>query len=189
MFYKEDRDFISEDQKNHLDDFILNNTTGDFPWFLSPHAVHGDKSPFFYHAVLRRPEARKDKELGYGPVPADASGEVFNSSVGPFFLDLLNQFTERNNIKYKMLYRCSVNITVPLLVTPMPHKDHEFSHKHFLSYLNDSDGDTCIFNEKETKIEKKIKPEKFKGVCFETRLHYGELPTSGLRAIVAYTFI
>ena len=101
----------------------------------------------------------------------------------------LQTVRKENNIKYEMLYRCSVNMTFPLSLSPKPHKDHEFPHKHFLIYLNDSDGDTCVFNEDETEIEKRIKPEKHKGVCFENRLHYGELPTNGLRAIVAYTFI
>ena len=183
MFYREDKNFISEDQGRYIEDVILNNIgtdgglgTGNFPWYLSPHAVYGDDSPFLYHAVIRRPEARKDGD------------EIFNSSMGSFCMELINQFAERNKIKYETVYRCSINLTFPLSLPPTPHDDHEFPYKHFLIYLNDSGGDTCIFNKKGTKIEKRITPEKHKGVCFEKRQHYAELPTKGIRLVVVYTF-
>jgi hypothetical protein len=184
MFYKEDKNFINEVQKAYIQEVILNNTSesggigsGDFPWYFSPHAVYGDHSPFLYHAVIRRYENRKDGE------------GVFNSSMGPFFMKLLDQFAEKNDIKFETVYRCSVNITFPLLLEPTSHQDHEFPYNHFLIYLNDSDGDTCVYNEEGTKIEKRITPEQYKGVCFEKRFHYAELPTNGVRFVAVYTYI
>ena len=184
MFYREDKNFISEDQGRYIEDVILNNTddagglgTGNFPWYFSPHAVYGDDSPFLYHAVIRRPEARKDGD------------EYFNSSMAPFCMKLFNQFAEQNEIKFETVYRCSINLTFPLSLKPTPHQDHEFPYNHFLIYLNDSDGDTCVYNEEGTKIEKRIIPEQYKGVCFEKRFHYAELPTSGTRFVIVYTYI
>ena len=184
MFYREDKNFINEVQRRYIEDVILNNTgsdgglgTGSFPWYLSPHAVYGDDSPFLYHAIIRRPEARKDGD------------ELFNSATGPFFISLLDQFTERNKIEYEVIYRCSINLTFPLSLQPTSHDDHDFPYRHFLIYLNDSDGDTCIYNKKGTEIEKRITPEKYKGVCFEKRFHHAELPTKGPRFAVVYTYI
>ena len=112
MFYKEDKNFINEVQKSYIKEVILNNTSesggigsGDFPWYFSPHAVYGDHSPFMYHAVIRRYENRGDGEA------------VFNSSMGPFFMKLLDQFAEKNDIKFETVYRCSVNITFPLITS------------------------------------------------------------------------
>jgi len=170
MFYIEDKNFISEEQGRHLDDLLK----FDLPWYFSPDAYPGDDAQFLYHIVIRRPEARTDK--------------LFNSPTGPFFMKLFNQFTERYDIKYDEIYRCCVNLTFPLSFLPTQHEDHTFPYNHFVIYLNDSDGDTCIFNEKGTEIEKRITPEKHKGVCFEKRLHYAEFPTNGLRFAAVYTF-
>ena len=178
MFYREDKNFIREDQKRFLDRIVLAEENLDFPWHLSPGTVaKGDNIPLFFHCVIKRPEKREDKE------------ELFNSTIGPFFVSLFNQFAERNEIKYKEIYRCNVNLTFPLKGQSGIHTDHEFPYNHLLIYLNDSDGDTCIFNTEGTKIEKRITPEKYKGVCFEKRLHYAEFPINGLRFVVVYTFI
>jgi len=177
MFYREDKNFISEEQGRFLDDFIYNKSElGDFPWYYSPGTGPKYNAPFLFHAIKKRPEYRQEDE------------EEFNSPIGPFFMELLTQFAERNNIKYDVVYRCCINLSFSLKVKPQKHTDHEFPYKHLLIYLNDSDGDTCIFNEKGTKIEKRITPEKHKGVCFEKKLHYAEFPTNGSRFVVAYTF-
>ena len=144
MFYREDKNFMSEDQKCFLDDIVLGNIDKiEFPWFLSTGTVSkGDNISYLHHVVIKRPE---DK--------IRAEEELFSSSTGPFFISLFNQFAERNKIKYKGIYRCCVNLTFPLKEGKSGiHTDHEFPYKHFLIYLNDSDGDTCIFNKKGTKI-------------------------------------
>jgi len=190
MFYVEDKDFISKDQGRYLDEVVTKATYfPDFPWYLSPHQVVDDDKPYLFHSILNRSEDKKDGLAGFGPVDVNAPDESFNSAMGPFFMKLFNQFSKRNNIKYELIYRCCINLSFSLSSSPTPHTDHPFTYKHFLIYLNDSDGDTCIFNEKETEIEKRITPEKYKGVCFEKRLHYAEFPTNGLRFVVAFTFI
>ena len=190
MFYREDKNFISEDQGQELDDLIM---APHFPWFFSNNQVVGDGLPFIFHIVLNRPEDRillnLNESSGHGPLPVDAAEDRFNSTTGPFLMSLFNQFAEQNDIKYKEIYRCCINLSFPLKGSSTPHTDHDFPYNHFLIYINDSDGDTCIFDEKGTKIEKRITPEKHKGVCFEKRLHYAEFPTNGLRFVVAYTFI
>ena len=103
MFYREDKNFIREDQKRFLDRIVLAEENLDFPWHLSPGTVAKcDNIPLLFHCVIKRPEKREDKE------------ELFNSTIGPFFVSLFNQFAERNEIKYKEIYRCNVNLTFPL---------------------------------------------------------------------------
>ena len=49
--------------------------------------------------------------------------------------------------------------------------------------------ETQLYWTKKNKIWKKVKPKKYKGVCFPYRYHYQFYPKSGIRAVAVYTFI
>jgi len=96
---------------------------------------------------------------------------------------------KNNKLTYKKILRCALNLTFPQKVkNSEPHLDHSYEHKTLLIYLNDNDGDTVILDKK-NKIWKKVKPKKYKGVCFPYRYHYQFYPKSGIRAVDVYTFI
>ena len=65
---------------------------------------------------------------------------------------MLNAFTNKNKIKYKEIFRISVNMTMNIGVErSSTHKDHEFPHKQLLIYLNDFEGgETVILNDNDT---------------------------------------
>ena len=71
-----------------------------------------------------------------------------------------------------------------------PHVDAEYPHDVLLYYINDSDGDTIIFNEKKgfcgtPTIKQTIKPKKGRLVMFNGHhLHAGELPRTNEKRLV-----
>jgi len=166
----EDRDFLNIKEQDYLITTILGF---DFPFYLSSSQVDGDDAPFFSHIVLQRPEDRRP-DVHY------------NSSTGEFFEGILKKFCKKHDIEFNEMLRCCINISFPLSKKiSEKHVDHEYDHKQLILYLNDCDGDTCIEDGNEIKH---IKPQKFKGVCFDAVPHYAEYPTSGYRAVVVFTF-
>ena len=173
MFFVEDKNFLNEKQIKHINDNILNV---HIPWFFQKNTVKSKKQkPYLSHTVLRRPEERK-------------KGEEFNSIEASFCIDVLNSFCKKNNIKYKELLRIAFNLSYNNGFEKCDvHKDHDYDHKQLIVYLNNCDKQsyTVIKNNKK---EIKIKPERFKGVCFENKPHYHYFPKEGTRVILIITF-
>jgi len=80
----------------------------------------------------------------------------------------------------------------------MPHVDLNEKHKVFLYYINDSDGDTYLFNEtlgdtppEKFTLDQKISPEAGKGVVFDGNIfHAPSAPTeSAFRAVINLDFV
>tara|TARA_R100001015_G_C4618254_1_gene174718 strand:- start:54 stop:590 length:537 start_codon:yes stop_codon:yes gene_type:complete len=170
----EDKNFLSKKSINFIETVVLGN---NFPFFLNTNAVSGDNNNFMSHIVLKRIEERKNKN-------------EINSSFYINFIDILNEFTKKNNITYKEVFRISVNFSYNNNSKCSPiHVDHEFSHRQLLVYLNTvEDAFTVIYNKSKNKILKKINPEKYKGVCFNSFPHVGFFPKKGERIVIVYTF-
>jgi hypothetical protein len=70
-----------------------------------------------------------------------------------------------------------------------PHRDFDFGHHVFLYYMNDSDGDTFLFNELgngEIEVVERVSPKKGRIVCFDGEwLHASSVPiNSEYRAVL-----
>lgn len=65
------------------------------------------------------------------------------------YLNMINKFTQKNKIKFDEIARLKLNITTSLLLNDkmVPHVDWNKPHYVLLYYVNDSDGDTILFNE------------------------------------------
>ena len=172
MFFVEDKNFLNLEQKEFIDKFLLGN---NFPYFLNYNIDH--EHAYMIHTFMIAPEDREKNQ------------PEFNSKVAPNFLKLLDDFCKNNKITCKKVLRCALNLTFPQKIKKSsPHLDHSYEHKTLIIYLNDNDGKTIILN-KNNKICKSIKPEKYKGICFPYRYHYQFYPKSGIRAVAVYTFI
>jgi hypothetical protein len=90
--------------------------------------------------------------------------------------DILNIFAKKNNIEVKKILRVKSNILNKTNkknhINP-PHIDIHIPHFVFLYYVNDSDGDTVLFNEMysfekepELTINKRIKPKAGSAIVF-----------------------
>lgn len=171
FYFKEDSNFLNSNQKK----FIENVIQGEhFPFYLNKGSVIGDGNASLFHIVKKRPE----------------DGGEWNNNVKEYFIDILNTFCTKNNIKYKQIIRCAVNLTFKNKDKKCPtHKDHTFNHKQLILYLNnplDKKSTTILL--KNNKIYKEIKPEKFKGICFDNIEHYHYFPKKGHRLVLVYTF-
>ena len=179
MFLIEDKNFLTEKQKDHIDNVVLESS---FPWFFHNVSVLPNKlskvknnKSYLSHIVLRRPDQRP-------------KGEEFNSTESVFCVDVLKTFCEKHNIKCKEILRISYNLTFNNGYSKGDlHVDHDYPHNQLIVYLNDCDKKlyTVI---KDNKKEIKIKPEKFKGVCFESKPHYQLFPKKQERVILVITF-
>jgi hypothetical protein len=169
----EDNNFLSDWQKEECDKML----GGEFPFYWQDYQVPGDGHPALVHCLLSR--------TTHGHI---IEHDKINSPNFNFCKGILDSFCEKNNIKYKYIYRACINLTLPL---PQKHgtlhEDHDFPHKQFILYLNESNGNTLIFNSKR-KISKKIKIEKHKGVVFDKCLHAQEYPKKGRRVVLVMTF-
>ena len=172
----EDRDFLSEDQKKYIDEVILQP---NFPYYLQQNASPNDGNAGMCHIGLARSELR----------PEGSSQFDYNSDFGPFAYQMLYAFATKNNFKIAEMYRAAVNISFNTASGRSgTHHDHEFDHTMLVIYLNDpedSDSDTVLIGDG---IEHRVKPEKFKGVCFDTCPHYATFPRFGVRVIAAISF-
>lgn len=172
MFF-ESKNFLNKNQKNYINNVVLGD---NFPFYWYDHQTEKDKKPFLSHVLYKRPEISNNQNQ-------------INSEHFGIFLDFLKSFLNKNKIELNKLFRASVNCTFNINEKKSnTHIDHEFDHKQVIIYLNDSEGETVILNDK-NKIIKKIKPEKFKGICFDKKPHYIIYPKKGRRVIAVYTFI
>jgi hypothetical protein len=128
------------------------------------------------------------------------------------FIDIIID-NSLNMINKKLVkkYRIKINKTIPHSIDineeyRLLHIDKNEPHVTILYYINDSDGDTLIFNDKNNKhlknikefmnndnfldfknfeLSKSISPKKGRVVVFDGNLwHYGKYPTKGERNVI-----
>jgi len=173
MFFKESKNFLTKENINYINNVILSNT---FPFYIKKKSTDVDSQKVMAHNLLNRPEEKKNR---------------INSPYYYEVLNLVNSFFNKFNIKSVEILRMSINLTFNNGHKKCPtHLDHYYPHKQLIIYLNDADpcSKTVILNEEKTKIIKKITPEKYKGVCFDSLPHYLIYPKKGLRIILITTF-
>ena len=175
----EDNDFLGIQHKKYIKDVILGQ---DFEWYFQNDTVDPNdsniitnKKTYFCHTVLRRLEDRK-------------IGETYNSPHAAFCIDVLNKFCIKNNIKYKEILRMAFNLTYNCGYEKCDiHQDHEYDHLQLLVYLNDiSEKLQTVIKMNDKKI--KIKPEIYKGVCFDNKPHYHYFTKQDRRVVMITTF-
>ena len=121
MFIIEDKDFLNEKQKDHIDNTITNY---DFPWFYQKINVYAKPDPFLSHTVVNRIEYRKE-------------GEFSNSTETDFCINILDLFCNKHKIKYKEILRIAFNLTFNNGSKKSGvHVDHEFDHKQLIVIKN-----------------------------------------------------
>lgn len=166
-FYQQNN-FFTEEESLIIDD-ILHNPDKPFPVYYDSSQTDYDKVPFFSHALILRD----------------------GNNVSPFcdfFIPIFNRFIKTTNKKIKKILRASVNLTLPFVGESAIHIDHEEDHYQVLMYLNNSTGNTDIFENEQ--LIKSIKPVKGKIVMFNKLKHKANSPKNAneLRAVCVVTF-
>lgn len=128
--------FIPKDYADHLERLM---TSFDFPWYFNPSMVSGDDDF----------QGQENNISGFNHFFFEN-----NVKVSPFFdlvYPIILSITSRADIPFNRLIRMRANLNLPnqasTLLHHMPHIDSYFPHWNAIYYVNDSDGDTFIFNE------------------------------------------
>ena len=164
----EDKNFLSIFEKYYINKEIINNLS--FPFYWNEHQVNEDNLPFLSHVMKSR------------------DNESINSNIFYFFKGILDNFCIKHNIKYNKILRACINLTfLNKINIGKIHKDHEIPHKQLIIYLNDSDGNTYLYDDNK-QLVKEILYEQYKIVCFDNCFHSAEFPKSKRRLICIITF-
>tara|TARA_R100000664_G_C2754298_1_gene141894 strand:+ start:1526 stop:2053 length:528 start_codon:yes stop_codon:yes gene_type:complete len=174
MFYIEDKNFLNKNQKKFIEEIT---TKSDFPYYVISNSTENDSSEYLSHIIKNRIE--------------DFPNEKCNSNYYPQITDILFSFLIKNKIKIKQLCRAAVNLTYNNGKEKCnPHHDHKYEHKQFILYLNDpiDKNSKTVILDKSNKVFKEVTPEQYKGICFDSHLHYHYYPKKGRRIILIATF-
>lgn len=177
-----DNNFLNKEEQEFIKNTFTSNT---FPWFLQQEAISKDAKnkkskdfPFFCHIAFKN-----------NSVPTEYFQLMYN---------IFDCFAEKHNIVFNSILRAQINLNMKkkdTIILP-PHIDYNFDHNVFLYYVNDSDGDTILFNEKEKDLEKmtiknKISPKMGKAIMFDGKtFHSGSTPKNNeYRIVINIAFI
>jgi len=167
--------FISERNKKFIDS-ILNDSI--FPFYFNKRTETGPKSDYlFSHVLINRYEDREERNFPFK-----------NSKFVDEAINILDNFCKKNKIEYSEIFRAAVNFNINNNTKKCGwHKDHFFEHKQLIVYLNNADPSSATLLKVKNKIIK-IKPEKYKGVCFDNVEHALLFPKKDYRLVLIFTF-
>ena len=163
--------FLTKSYHKEIKDIL---TSADFPWFYIPNISDGTdtrelKNEYgFYHLLIN------DKGQG-------------NSNYTSFFRPMLHQIMDITNTNKILKARCDMTTNKGIEKVHDTHVDFvdQTSYKSVIFYVNETDGDTTLFNERYTSdfkdrtqtIMKKVQPKENRLLVFEgDLLHTGSSP-------------
>jgi len=187
-------DFIPKEYADKLYDTI---SYGNFEWYLHPATIHRrDSISDYTHGVVYDGKTQDSPQFVH---PFYDKGDIH-----PFF-DLIEPFKlymEDNGIFPKQLFRIKANMIMrepdfPLNHHNTAHTDTDYENAHSLIYyLNDSDGDTFIFNEVGNEIPdrltiaERVTPKAGRAVFFKSQQYHASSPPilSFKRMVINFVF-
>lgn len=189
--------FLPELLENDLEKVVT-----EIPYYYAPNTSYSEDDPFFDHYI----ELIKNSctiENGQFTHAVLDEGQVVSNLHGLLY-PVLYSAAEKAGIKINAITRIKINLllrdkTFTMNNYNFPHSDRGHGEKIFIYYLNDSDGDTIIFNEyddyqtvpKKFTIAERITPKKGTGVFLEcARFHASSNPAQTQhRYVINYNFI
>lgn len=171
--------------------------SGGFPWFFYPNVnstVRREDRP--NHPTVIYDDARFDESFGFSHLLYPS--EEVNSPLFEFPKRIFDTFQEKNNFRTERLLRVKANLLVRAAASSRPfspHVDVPFPHWVMIYYVNDSDGDTVIFDKtypdrENAAVLRSISPKKGRAIMFDGRhYHSGACPTRhDTRIVFNYDF-
>lgn len=163
---------VLEKNEQEFIDYLMSS---DCPYYFQNSLEH-DK--MFCHTFMNRDTSRKEKK------------GLINSSLYEHAEKLFLRICYDNNIMPKIILRSAINCTTASSREHTGiHIDHDgFTHYNFLLYLNDSSGDTLIYNDN-MELVYRIEPVKNKVVIFKGCQHaQGSANIGDNRFVLVFTF-
>ena len=135
-------DFLDLEQFNVLQEQIMSM---QFPWFYNKHV-----SMLPEHNNIQDPLAKETDGFHHVFYDKSDNAKSFTFSI---LNNLFIALEQKLNISTKDMLRIIASMKTPKINFTeqnynLPHIDYNFPHKSLIYYINDSDGDTRIFNEK-----------------------------------------
>lgn len=171
-----------------------------FPWYMTKHK--DDKGNYLTSANSQFLKYKKNKKIiENGQLVhtflKEENSKIIKSHFCDLSLQILNLFLQKINIKNIKVLRIKSNMKPYSYKFKknsygIPHTDFEKQHYVMIYYVNDSDGNTFLFNnEKELKVVKTIKPKKGRILFFDgKKLHSAGNPINkNFRVIINYNFL
>lgn len=149
-FVFEIENFIPKEYQDAIEAKILHS---DFPWYYKEDVTRTNPTDKFDAEV-------SNPGFSHG-VYQDTSG-VASPKVHPLILPLYFFIKEKTSLKTKELLRFRLGLCTRNSSLNLHHKPHlDRWHKHWtaLYYINDSDGDTFVFNETNPEFDKCLNEE------------------------------
>ena len=180
-------DIIDKEYQNKIKDLLFSNK---FPWFfcndVSINNNNIQQRPGFQHYYLT------DKEVN----------SKFHNDIVPIIVKSLEKASIKHNdmLQGRSFFQLPLNISDRHIVDT-PHVDADVPHLAVLYYVNDSDGDTIIYENEfkgydniphndDLKIKQKITPKMGRVVVFNGKYwHTAEQPEHNNRCIINYNII
>lgn len=180
-------DVIPEAYADAVENFIFKL---NFPWWYQSDSAFGPNSsdtffPSLNHCLVRH-------------------GETVNPSF-EFLLPMLYYVSDRINLNFNAVISAKSCLQLPLIMASEdrsnnPHVDVELDHTVILYYVNDSDGETIIydkiyeknidFKKDQLSIRQRITPKKGRFLVFNGKyLHNSTTPKYGPRCVLNFDVV
>lgn len=176
-------DLLPESYANNLEKMMKT----DVPWYFSEN-TSGQSKSFI--------EGNEDKNFQFGFNHIAMFDNGYRSNFYPEIFPITYFMEEKTGIIVNELYRIrlALNTCVGSETVHNPHVDQNEPHKVLLYYVNDSDGDTIMYNEvfniNEEKpenftIRERISPKKNRAVIFDGHIyHSSSKPTKNASRLI-----
>jgi len=169
--------FIPEDLQKEFLEIIEDNK--NFAWYYSESIVEGQPDTGgFSHIVIK--------------------DDIANSPYVNEFIKVFNLLEEGTGIQVQGVIRFRIRMTLADGTGPRNnyiHTDHTFPHKVLLIYINDTDGDTVLYDKMLGENISNIKeiyrfvPKIGDAIIFDgLRYHSGAVPSKGKRLVINIDF-
>lgn len=167
----------------------------DFPWYLANTPNHYTSNPD-ENGVIKYNDERVREYIQF--VHVFIIDGVIRSERGfPIVDSLFEELVKKTGMKVQGFFRIKANLQPKIEHSNidtynLPHTDADYDHKVAIYYVNDSDGDTAIFDNSDNPvIVKSISPKRGRFVVFDGKhYHAGRHPNShDTRIVVNFNFI
>lgn len=189
-----DDNFLTEEEVQIVQKLMLKSE--EFPWFLNPNLLDQDEA---FEGVYKFNNLKTAGgfQFNHGFYMSGIEQSKYMDMVYHIF----TKFITKHGVQSRAILRAKANLTTQDInnVHVAPHVDHFFDHSVFLYYVNDSDGDTIIYNEKwqepreqVTLTEKtRVSPKAGRAILFDGRTYHTPLVpvNSPFRAVINLTFV
>jgi len=162
-----------------LADLVEKRITETISWDYLPNIADGNPKTFY-------PGFIKELYINAKGNQKIDEGNVF------FYSQILYYFCFSNKILLEDIYRLRLNLNLPILNTNLSdiiHTDLKKPHLVLIYYVNDSDGDTVLFDNDTLKEVKRVSPKKGRALLFDgSTKHAGSYPTKNARFLININF-